>query len=63
MGFWNLYFIAKLGLFARGSIQPVWWLNVLFALALLVPLRQRWQRRERQPGQRSCVDVRGPVGQ
>lgn len=48
MGFWNLYFIAKLGLFAKGSIQPIWWLNVLFALALLVPLRQRWQRVARQ---------------
>lgn len=44
MGFWNLYFIAKLYLAAKGSIQPIWWLNLLFALALLVPFHKRWQR-------------------
>jgi cellulose synthase operon protein YhjU len=48
MGLWNLYFIAKLYLFSVGSIQPAWWLNLLFALALLVPLQQRWQRVTRQ---------------
>jgi cellulose synthase operon protein YhjU len=48
MGFWNLYFIAVLYLAATGSIQPSWWLNLLFALALLVPLQRRWQRVTRQ---------------
>jgi cellulose synthase operon protein YhjU len=48
MGVWNLYFIAMLYLASVGSIQPVWWLNVLFALALLVPLHHRWQRVTRQ---------------
>ena len=44
MGFWNLYFIAKLYLASVGKLRPLWWLNLLFALALIVPLRQRWQR-------------------
>lgn len=44
MGPWNLYFAAKLYLFATGRLQPVWWMNLLFALALLVPLRNRWLR-------------------
>jgi len=48
MGLWNLYFIAKLYLASIGSIHPAWWLNLLFALALLVPLQQRWQRVTRQ---------------
>ena len=48
MGLWNLYFIAKLYLWSTGSVHPVWWLNLLFALALLVPLPQRWQRITRQ---------------
>ncbi|WP_266181935.1 cellulose biosynthesis protein BcsG [Dyella humicola] len=41
MGFWNLYFIAKIYLAAAGKLRPLWWLNLLFALALIVPLRQR----------------------
>lgn len=44
MGLWNLYFIVVLYLGATGAIQPIWWANLLFALALLIPLRQRWQR-------------------
>ena len=44
MGFWNLYFAAKLYLFSVGKLQPVWWMNLLFALALLVPIRNRWAR-------------------
>ncbi|AIF47803.1 cellulose biosynthesis protein BcsG [Dyella japonica] len=48
MGFWNLYFIAVLYLAWAGDIQPVWWLNLLFALALLVPLHKRWQSVTRQ---------------
>lgn len=48
MGFWNLYFIAVLYLAWHGSIKPVWWLNLLFAAGLLVPLQKRWQRVTRQ---------------
>ncbi|WP_109127033.1 cellulose biosynthesis protein BcsG [Dyella sp. C11] len=48
MGFWNLYFIAKLYLASVGTIEPMWWLNLLFALALLVPFHRRWQRVTRQ---------------
>lgn len=44
MGFWNLYFIAKIYLASVGKLRPLWWLNLLFALALIVPLRRRWQR-------------------
>ena len=44
MGFWNLYFIAKIYLASVGKLRPLWWLNLLFAIALIVPLRQRWQR-------------------
>jgi len=35
MGFWSFYFLAKLGLYAAGLIGLNWWLNALFALALL----------------------------
>lgn len=44
MGIWNLYFIAKIYLASIGSLKPNWWLNLLFAACLIVPLRQRWQR-------------------
>ncbi|TWG86740.1 cellulose synthase operon protein YhjU [Cupriavidus gilardii J11] len=52
MGIWNLYFAAKLYLFAIGQVQPRWLLNLLFALVLVLPLRQRWLRVLRQ-----CVAV------
>jgi len=48
MGLWNLYFVAVIWLALTGSIQPVWSLNILLALALLVPLHARWQRVTRQ---------------
>ncbi|WP_114238244.1 cellulose biosynthesis protein BcsG [Dyella sp. C9] len=44
MGFWNLYFAVKLYLYAVGDLRPIWWLNLLFALLLLVPLPKRWMR-------------------
>ncbi|WP_321817126.1 MULTISPECIES: cellulose biosynthesis protein BcsG [unclassified Paraburkholderia] len=44
MGLWNLYFAAKLYLFSLGKLQIVWLLNILFAVALLVPLHWRWLR-------------------
>jgi cellulose synthase operon protein YhjU len=47
MGLWNLYFVAKLYLFSLGKLQADWLLNILFALALLAPLKQRWLRTTR----------------
>ncbi|EEA00046.1 conserved hypothetical protein [Burkholderia sp. H160] len=41
MGLWNFYFIAKLYLAGIGKLQPLWWLNLLFAIALLVPFGDR----------------------
>lgn len=41
MGLWNFYFIAKLYLAGIGKLQPLWWLNLLFAIALLVTFRDR----------------------
>lgn len=35
MGFWSFYFLAKLGLHLAGAIELNWWLNLLFAVALL----------------------------
>lgn len=47
MGIWNLYFAAKLYLFFAGKLDPAWWLNLLLAAALVVPLRLRWLRNAR----------------
>jgi cellulose synthase operon protein YhjU len=47
MGLWNLYFIAKIYLASIGTLKPIWWLNLLFALLLLIPLQRRWQRNTR----------------
>lgn len=44
MGLWNLYFAAKLYLYALGKFSPLWLLNIVFAAALLVPLHVRWLR-------------------
>ncbi|SMG56371.1 cellulose biosynthesis protein BcsG [Paraburkholderia susongensis] len=41
MGLWNLYFIVKLYLGGTRTLQPAWWLNLLFAVALLVPFGDR----------------------
>jgi len=41
MGYWNLYFAAKLLLAWAGILQPVWGLNLLLGVAVLVPLRSR----------------------
>ncbi len=48
MGLWNLYFAAKIYLYFAGSLTPAWWLNLLLALGLVVPLARRWQRVSRQ---------------
>lgn len=44
MGLWNLYFAAKLYLFAIGQVQPRWLLNILFALWLVLPVEHRGLR-------------------
>lgn len=48
MGFWNLYFAAKLYAYAIDKLEPIWWLNLVFALALLAPLPNRRARVLRQ---------------
>jgi len=48
MGIWNLYFAAKLYLFAIGQVQPRWLLNLLFALWLVLPVEHRGLRVLRQ---------------
>jgi len=44
MGYWNLYFIAKLALLAAGKSGFHWMPNLAFAIFLLIPLGQKWQR-------------------
>lgn len=44
MGFWSFYFLAKLGLYASGLIDLNWWLNALFAGALLWTPPTRFER-------------------
>ncbi|MGB3835287.1 cellulose biosynthesis protein BcsG [Castellaniella sp.] len=48
LGLWNLYFIAKLLMYWFGVIQFDVYLNLLFAAALLFPLRNVWLSRLRQ---------------
>lgn len=48
MGLWNLYFLAKLYLFHTGQMQPIWLLNLVFALLLVVPMESRILRVVRQ---------------
>ncbi|WP_417251994.1 cellulose biosynthesis protein BcsG [Castellaniella sp.] len=48
LGRWNLYFIAKLLMYEFGIIQFDVYLNLLFAAALLFPLRNIWLSRLRQ---------------
>lgn len=44
MGLWNLYFIAKLYLYSLGKLKADWLLNILLAIALLLPVKRRWLR-------------------
>lgn len=47
MGFWSFYFLAKIGLHLAGLIDLNWWLNLLFATALLwspPPRLRRWRQ-------------------
>ena len=48
MGLWNLYFLAKIYLFHTGQMQPIWLLNLVFALLLVIPLESRILRVLRQ---------------
>lgn len=41
MGIWNLYFLLKLYLFHIGRIAPIWLPNILLALLLVLPIRNR----------------------
>jgi len=44
MSYWSLYFLAKVALHYRGYLGFHWLANLLFALALLVPLAsRRWR--------------------
>ena len=44
MGLWNLYFLAKIYLFHTGQMQPIWLLNLVFAL-LLAAMRRTGSRK------------------
>ncbi len=44
MGLWNLYFIAKLYLYSLGKLKADWLLNILFVIALLLPVKKRGPR-------------------
>lgn len=47
MSYWNLYFLAKVGLHFTGYIGFNWWLNLLLWLALLPPIAHPLLRRTR----------------
>ena len=47
MSYWNLYFLAKVGLTFTGYIGFNWWLNLLLWLALQPPINHRLLRRTR----------------
>ncbi|PJI96694.1 cellulose synthase operon protein YhjU [Acidovorax sp. 69] len=47
MRYWNLYFLAKVGLTFTGYIGFHWWLNLLLWLALLPPIAHKTLRRTR----------------
>ena len=44
MGSWNLYFLFKLFLYAKGVVAPLWAANLLFIGALAYPIGKRWIR-------------------
>jgi len=41
MGSWNLYFLLKLFLYAKGVVTPLWIVNLLFIAALAYPIEKR----------------------
>ena len=44
MGSWNLYFLLKLFLYAKGIVVPLWIANLLFIVVLAYPIKRRWIR-------------------
>lgn len=44
MGSWNLYFLLKLFLYAKGVVTPLWIVNLLFIAVLAYPIDRRWIR-------------------
>ncbi|MDB5991591.1 MAG: hypothetical protein JWQ10_2994, partial [Herbaspirillum sp.] len=44
MGSWNLYFLLKLFLYAKGIVVPLWIANLLFIVVLAYPIKRRWLR-------------------
>jgi len=44
MGSWNLYFLLKLFLYAKGVLAPLWSVNLLFIAVLAYPIDRRWIR-------------------
>lgn len=47
LGLWNLYFLAKIGLYWGGFINYHAFYNIVFAAGLLLPLRPLWLHRIR----------------
>ena len=47
MSYWNLYFLAKVGLYFPGYIGFNWWMNLLLWLALWPSVPHTWLRRSR----------------
>ena len=47
MGSWNLYFLLKLFLYYKGVLLPLWALNLVLILILILPLERRWVRATR----------------
>ena len=47
MSYWNLYFLAKVGLYFTGYIGFNWWMNLLLWLALWPSAPHTWLRRSR----------------
>jgi cellulose synthase operon protein YhjU len=41
MGSWNLYFLLKLFLYAKGVVTPLWGVNLLFIVLLAYPIKRR----------------------
>ena len=47
MSYWNLYFLAKVGLYFTGYIGFNWWMNLLLWLALQLPVAHKRVRQTR----------------
>lgn len=44
MGSWNLYFLLKLFLYFKGNVTPLWGVNLVLILILILPFERRWVR-------------------